>query len=165
MKRFAPYLAILVLGTLLSCATADVSNPEQSIRDAYTRFSVAVEARDVNAIMTFYAPDVVAYDAFPPRQYVGAAAYRKSYDAFFDAFPGPVKSEPSDLTIKAAGTTAYAHGFDKWTATGTDGKPLVVVFRFTDVWRKIGGIWLVVHEHLSVPVDPVSGQGDFLSKP
>ncbi|HEV7785554.1 MAG TPA: nuclear transport factor 2 family protein, partial [Thermoanaerobaculia bacterium] len=59
----------------------------------------------------------------------------------------------------------YARGIDRWVITGKDGKPLEVVFRFTDVLKKIDGKWLIVHEHLSVPVDPATGQADFLSKP
>ena len=39
------------------------------------------------------------------------------------------------------------------------------VFRFTDVLRKMNGKWLIVHEHLSFPVDPETGKADFLSKP
>ena len=94
---------------------------------------------------------LVAFDAFPPRQYVGATAYRKDYADFFAAFPGPAKSQASDVYVETSGPLGYARGFDRWVITGKDGKPLEVVFRF--------------HEHLSVPVDPVTGQADFLSKP
>jgi len=37
--------------------------------------------------------------------------------------------------------------------------------RVTDVYRKIDGKWLIVHEHVSVPVDIKTGQGDLQSKP
>jgi ketosteroid isomerase-like protein len=40
-----------------------------------------------------------------------------------------------------------------------------VVFRFTNVFRKINGKWLAVHEHLSFPADPATGMADYLSKP
>ena len=34
-----------------------------------------------------------------------------------------------------------------------DGKTLDLTVRVTDVYRKIGGKWLIVHERVSVPVD------------
>jgi len=37
--------------------------------------------------------------------------------------------------------------------------------RVTDVYRKVGGAWLIVLEHVSVPVDLGTGKGDLASKP
>ena len=37
--------------------------------------------------------------------------------------------------------------------------------RVTDVYKKINGNWLAVHEHVSVPVDLDTGQPDLTSKP
>jgi uncharacterized protein (TIGR02246 family) len=140
---------------------------EQNIRTLFDQFSAAVKSRDVNAIMAFYAPgdSLIAFDAFPPRQYVGNASYRKSYENFFAAFPGPVTSEVIEVHLDVSGSMANSFGIDKWVATGSDGKPMTVFFRFTDVLRKFDGKWLIVHEHLSVPVDPATGQADFESKP
>jgi ketosteroid isomerase-like protein len=170
MKTLGWLLGIVLAGVVVSCARwrdDTTASEEQVIRAIYNRFSAAVASRDIDAIMSFYVPggSLVAFDAFPPRQYVGAAAYRKDYEQFFASFPGPAKSEASDIHIETAGTLGFAHGIDRWVVTGKDGQPLTVVFRFTDVLRKINGKWLIVHEHLSVPVDPVTGKADFLSKP
>ena len=37
--------------------------------------------------------------------------------------------------------------------------------RVTDVYRKIHGRWLIVQEHVSVPVDIGTGKADLLSRP
>jgi hypothetical protein len=37
--------------------------------------------------------------------------------------------------------------------------------RVSDVYRKIKGQWLVVHEHVSVPIDLATSKPDFASKP
>ncbi len=165
MKKRGFLLGILLLGTPLSCDAT--SSDERAIRTIYDGYSAAVTSKDINTIMSFYVPDesLVVFDAFPPRQYVGAVAYRRDYEEFFAAFPGPVKSAITDVRITTAGTLAFAHGIDRWVVAGKDGQPLELVFRFTDVFRKINGKWLIVHEHLSVPVDPVTGKADFLSKP
>lgn len=163
-------LGLVLFSTLASCTSArtgETATDEGAIRAIYDQYSAAVRSRNVDAIMAFYAPGdgLVAFDAFPPRQYLGATSYRKAYEAFFEAYPGPVTSEISDLRITVEGTLAFASSIDRWVATGKDGKPAEVVFRGTNGFRKIDGRWLIVHEHISFPADPVTGQADFLSKP
>ena len=40
-----------------------------------------------------------------------------------------------------------------------------LVVRVTDVYRKLKGKWLIVQEHVSVPVDLATQKPDLLSKP
>ena len=51
------------------------------------------------------------------------------------------------------------------TGSDTKGQPIDLTVRVTDVYRKIKGKWLVVHEHVSVPVDLNTGKPDMSSKP
>ena len=44
---------------------------------------------NIPAIMSIYAPDVVAYDMTPPLRFRGIDAYRKDYEDYFDAYDGP----------------------------------------------------------------------------
>ena len=69
------------------------------------------------------------------------------------------------IRITTAGALGLAYGIDRWVVTGKDGQQVEFVFRFTDAFRKTDGKWLVIHEHLSFPVDPVTGKADLLSKP
>ena len=48
---------------------------------------------------------------------------------------------------------------------GKDGNPIDMTLRLTDVLREINGKWLIVHEHVSVPVDVATGKADLTSKP
>ncbi|MBI1770353.1 MAG: nuclear transport factor 2 family protein [Bacteroidetes bacterium] len=156
-----------ILFTWAACRKDDASIDEQQIREIYNRYSAAVASKDINTIISFYVPGerLVVFDAFLPRQYVGAAAYRKDYEDFFANFPGATKSDVSDLHITTAGTLGFAYGIDHWVVTGTNGPPLELVLRFTDAFEKVNGNWLITHEHVSVPVDPMTGKADFLSKP
>jgi DNA-binding transcriptional ArsR family regulator len=45
------------------------------------------------------------------------------------------------------------------------GKKLDLTVRVTDVYKKAQGRWLVIHEHVSVPVDLETGKPDLASKP
>ena len=54
------------------------SKDEAKIRALEEQYVAAVNAKDVNAIMKVYVPDesLFVFDVIPPRQYVGAKAYR-----------------------------------------------------------------------------------------
>ena len=167
IHRFAFIAATILPAGIISCNEKySASADEAAIKTMYTEFSDAVAAKDLNRIMSFYAPgdELLAFDAFPPREYKGADAYRKDYEGFFAAFPNPVKSQISDLNIHLAGNMAYSTCFDEWTITDSANQSTQMLFRCTDVLEKKNDKWLIVHEHLSFPVDPVSGKADFLSK-
>jgi ketosteroid isomerase-like protein len=68
-------LWVMVLG---APARADAPADIRALED---RFVAALKAKDVDAIMKVYAPDqtLIVFDVVPPRQYVGAAAYRKDW--------------------------------------------------------------------------------------
>jgi ketosteroid isomerase-like protein len=126
-------------------------------------FAAAFTAKDVNKIMTFYArKGLFVFDVVPPRQYVGWEAYKKDFEDLFKGMPGPIKFDVSDLAITVSGDVAYGHSIQ--TVTQEGGPPPLVV-RVTDVWRKSGDRWLIVQEHVSVPVDVTTGKADLSSKP
>jgi ketosteroid isomerase-like protein len=143
------------------------STDEAVIKTMYDRYLVALRTKDINAILSLYLPgeSLVVFDAVPPRQYVGATAFRKDYEGFFAAFPGPNTGRFDQLHVSAAGTMAYAHSIGTFILRDKGGRKATWVFRLTDVFRKINGKWLIVHEHVSWPVDPVTGKADLLSKP
>jgi ketosteroid isomerase-like protein len=59
---------------------------------------------------------------------------------------------------------AYAHGIQRVTGTNIKGQPIDLTVRMTDVFRKISDNWLVVLEHVSVPVDLNGEKPDLSSK-
>ena len=170
MKKRGFVLTMLLTGMILSSAalrTDAQTNDEKAIRALEQRFAAAVKAKDINAIMTVYVPDesLFVFDVIPPRQYVGAKAYKKDWEDFFAPFPGPVEYEMSDLSITTEGNLGFSHNIDHFMLTDKEGKKLELTTRTTDVYRKINGKWLIIHEHVSVPVDLVTGRADLSSKP
>jgi ketosteroid isomerase-like protein len=117
--------------------------------------------------MKSYVPDqsLVVFDVVPPRQYLGADAYRKDWVDFLAIFKGPLKFDITDLAIAAEGNLAFSHSIQRVRGTDTKGQPLDLTVRVTDGYRKIGGNWLIVLEHVSVPVDLETGKPDLSSKP
>jgi ketosteroid isomerase-like protein len=116
--------------------------------------------------MKVYVADesLFVFDVIPPRQYVGAKAYRKDWEGFLGTFEGPITVDLSDLSVTTSGNLAYGHSIQHTAGTDKKGKKLDFTMRVTDVYRKIKGKWLIVHEHVSVPVDFDTGKPDFSSK-
>ncbi len=148
--------------TALPATSADDKAAIQAQMEQYRK---AFEARDVNAIVANYAPDVFVFDAVPPRDYPNRNAYKKDWEALFAFFPGPVKDTISDTNITVEGPIAYSRRIEDTLFTKKDGAKVRLVVRTTDVYRKINGKWLVVQEHVSFPVDVATGKADLLSKP
>jgi ketosteroid isomerase-like protein len=164
-------LTALALGgaaTLVCAADAASTRDGKAAIEALTqRFVAAFNAKDVDSIMKLYAPgpQLFVFDVTPPREIVGWDNYRKDWQELFAAFPGPVKFSVSDLVISTAGTVAYSHRIDHPQFTQKDGSKHELVARVTDVYRRIHGEWLIVQEHVSVPVDLATGKPDLMSKP
>ena len=76
-----------------------------------------------------------------------------------------MKFSVSDLSVTVVGPVAYGHSIQTISWTGKNGKATSAVVRVTDVYRKIGDKWLIVQEHVSVPVDLDTGKPDMTSKP
>jgi ketosteroid isomerase-like protein len=106
------------------------------------------------------------FDVVPPRQYVGAPAYKDDWKAALTPFNGPVTVTMSDLTIVSNGSDlAYGHSIQDFSGTDANGGKLAFVLRATDIYRKVNGKWLIEHEHYSVPVDLTTAKADLMSKP
>jgi ketosteroid isomerase-like protein len=162
----AALMFAVALGVSPTCARA-TPDDEANIRALESRFVAAVKAKDVNAIMKVYVPDesLFVFDVIPPRQYVGAKAYAKDWTDFLSMFNGPVNIEISDLSVTADGTIGFGHSIQRVTGNDSKGQPVDLTVRVTDVYRNIKGNWLIVHEHVAVPVDLNTGKPDLSSKP
>ncbi|HSF48810.1 MAG TPA: nuclear transport factor 2 family protein [Burkholderiales bacterium] len=124
---------------------------ETQIRELIDDWGKALRAKDVDALMSHYAPDMLLFDLAPPLRYVGADAYRKSWEDWFATIQGSVGSEHRDLSITAGEDVAFCHGLHRISGKKTNGEQFATWVRVTVCYRKIDGEWMVVHEHVSVP--------------
>jgi len=122
--------------------TSDNSD-EIPIRDLMSEWSRALCAKDLDRLTAHYAPEVVFFDAVPPETRHGVGAYRESWGNCFPYLPPAIGSEVRDLHV-----TTHAAATCGWV-------------RVTVCFEKREGAWKVVHEHVSVPFDPQSGQAVF----
>jgi uncharacterized protein (TIGR02246 family) len=161
--------AAIIMMTLASATTtlAKAADDEAAIRALEDSFAAAFNAGDINAMMKQYVPDtsLVVFDVVPPRQHLGAAAYRKAWVAFFATFDGTPKIAITDLGIAVNGNLGFSHSIQHVTGTDKRGHSIDRTVRVTDGYRKIDGTWLIALEHISVPVDLATGKPDLSSKP
>lgn len=143
------------------------SNDIVQIQALESNLAAAVEARNLDAIMETYVPDetLFVFDVIPPRQYVGAEAFRKDWDEFLGSTKGPLKYSITDIVVVVVGNVAYGHSIQRIVAMGVKGDPVDLTTRVTDVYRKLKSKWMIVQEHISIPVDLDTGKPDYASKP
>jgi ketosteroid isomerase-like protein len=167
--RFAPGILLVVAALFAPALTlaASASSEKDVIAALIERERKAFDAHDVDGVMANYAPgdQLFVFDLVPPREYPSWDAYKKDWQELFELFPGPIHNTISEVSLTVDGSTAYSHYIEDGTMTAKDGTTSEVAVRITDVYRKIGGKWLIVLEHVSVPVDLATGKPDLLSKP
>ena len=168
MKSAELLLVAVVAAVSAIPANGQAKSPDEAKIEALVAAeAAAVNAKDVSAIMKAYVPDesLIVFDIIPPRQYVGAKAFRKDWDDFLGGTTGPLKYDITDVNVTAIGSIAYGHSIQRIVATGIKGDSVDLTTRVTDVYRKIKGNWVIVQEHISIPVDLDTGKPDFASKP
>lgn len=160
-------LAVAAFTAMLALANLARADDKADIAALEKRVSAGIEAKDADAIMANYVPgdSLVVFDIIPPRQYVGWDAYKKDWAGVVGGCADSPKFEISDLDISADRKLAYSHSIQHLTCTDAKGNKLDMTMRATDVYRKVNGKWLIVHEHYSAPIDLATGKADLTSKP
>jgi uncharacterized protein (TIGR02246 family) len=128
------------------------------IRQRIDEWAAAFRCKDVDGVMSAFAPELVSFDVVPPLAYVGKDAYRKPWEALFAAYHGPIEYEIRDLRIAAEHDVAFSYSLNRIRGTLRSGQATDFRLRTTAGWRRIDGRWLIEHEHVSVPVDLEEGK-------
>ncbi len=121
--------------------------------------------KDVPAMLSFYAADLVAFDVKPPFQVKGAIAWKHIWEACIDYFPAKFSVELRDLTIRTSGDLAFAHYMFRLTGPDKDHAAMQTWMRITSGFKKEQARWKIVHEHGSVPFHPHTLQAIFTLNP
>jgi uncharacterized protein (TIGR02246 family) len=132
---------------------------EAEIRGQLDSLIAAIQAMDLERVTSLYAPDVVSFDVQPPLQVVGREAKSRNWVEVFTVLERPLDYGIRDLTIVVDGDLAFAHSLNRLIGTLKNGKRSGFWVRATACFRKIDGRWLIAHDHVSVPLDMVSGRG------
>ncbi len=135
------------------------------IRELVALRAQATRDKDVDAAMSYFAEDIVSFDVVNPLQYSGSKAMRTRTGEWFSSFEGPIGYVNHELTVAAGEDVAFIHSLNQVDATRKDGQALKMWWRSTVCYRKIGGKWMVTHEHNSVPFDVETGKASLGLEP
>ena len=131
--------------------TASDSREEARVQACIESWAKALRAKDLDAVMSFYTPDFVGFDLPPPLRVEGASTVRSGLEQWFRTWEGAIGFEMRDLVVVAREDIAFSRSLNHLTGKRTDGTETDVWVRATVAFRKEGGEWKVVHEHVSVP--------------
>jgi len=155
-RHLAVLSVLLVLAGLLSFAQpkkpvpkATGSAPDkgllQKIWDGWSTL-------DVSKVSEFYALGPHTFFDITPLKYSSWDEYQKNVVNVLAGFKTAKFTVNDDAELHPAGNYTWATATVKEDATMKSGKREMSNFRWTVVFEKQGGKWLIVHEHVSAPL-------------
>ena len=102
---------------------------EALIRQRVEDLAKALNAKDIDGVMSLYAPNIVSFDIVPPLRYVGADNKRRAWQEAFATYTGPFSYEVHDLNVTTHGELAFVHSLNYVNATLASG-------HITDLWLR-----------------------------
>ena len=138
---------------------------EEELRAGIAKRVRAIVEKNAGALMEHYAPEVATFDLIAPLRSVGVDAVKKRVTEWFASFRTPIDYEVRDAAISVAGDVAFDHHLVHVRGTAHSGQEIDMWFRETCGYRRIGGRWLVTHQHSSVPFDMTDGKAQVGLRP
>ena len=125
--------------------------PVAEVREHLEALAQAIRDKNVDALMSHYAPDVFVFDVMPPLDVHGTDEYRKNVEHWFASMQGPIDYEMNDLHISLSESHAFCFCLGHVQGTKAGGEKVDYWVRVTSCLQKANGQWLVGHEHVSMP--------------
>lgn len=137
----------------------------EAIHGLITAWADAITARDIDGITGRYTAETVLFDAIPPYKTIGREAIRQAWINCLPYFPDRFTTELRDVAVQVSGDVAWSHFLLHFTAIGAEHPCGQTWMRATVGWRRRAGVWMVDHEHMSVPFNPMTSQVWFIKDP
>lgn len=97
----------------------------------------AIRAKDINGVMSVFAPEVISFDLGPPLQHGGGEEFRKRWEELFDAYQSPIDFEGRDLSITGDDDVAFSRSLNRVSGTMKNGQTTERWLRWTVTVRPI----------------------------
>lgn len=136
-------------------AVAERIDSIDDVRALLDSYFEAVQASDLDRILSHYTSDIVAYDAIAQLEFVGQEAYKAHWKVCLDMGQG-FTFQPRAPSVAVSGDVAFAHCLINCSGTGPDGEEQSGWMRASFGIRRMDGGWRIAHEHYSAPFDPTT---------
>jgi uncharacterized protein (TIGR02246 family) len=126
----------------------------QDIQSLFDAYSQAVFQKDANTFLSLFDENVRVFDMWA-WNYDGLPAWREMVTGWF-ANLGADRDVVTfdDIRIRQSGDMAVASAFARFAAVSEKGEELrFLQNRLTWVIQEKDGVWKIIHEHTSGPVD------------
>lgn len=165
MKACVVAIAMVMFALLASRTAFAATSDEAKIRAAVERFDAAFNAHKTEDFLALYSPDAnsIYFEEVLPLQIRGRDAFRKYIDASFTQTSNLHQVTTVEKVI-ADGNLAVAVCIVRASWTEKSGN-ISQVGRFTMIFKKLNGKWLIWHEHYSLPYDPANNKAVFDAEP
>jgi ketosteroid isomerase-like protein len=101
----------------------------------------------------FYAKGPHTFYDIAPLKYASWNEYADGVKKELGDYKTAACTVNDDSQIHPAGDVVWGSATVKCDMTRSSGKRELSQFRWTVIWQKEGGQWLIVHEHVSSPID------------
>ena len=125
--------------------TFDESAARAQILGADSAFQRALMSKHVDSLMIYYDPDVVSMGA-GSKPIKGTTDLRASYDQAVKANNRNLSFQSGGVNFSNDHSMAWDHGTYSHTSDGPGGKAVTNSGSFLNVWKNVGGKWLIVAE-------------------
>jgi ketosteroid isomerase-like protein len=156
-----PWIRVVVISSfiILSVAAASAKSSKKSqsdvaaIKDRAEQVWKAYETLDASKARPFYAAGANnVYFDIAPLQYRGIDAYQQGVAQLLKTFRSITFQHNGDLEIHPIGNQAWCTETLTAGIVHADGNKGNLPIRWTAIWEKQNGNWVIVHEHVSAPL-------------
>jgi uncharacterized protein (TIGR02246 family) len=135
-----------------------MTSMEADVQTLLESWSGATRNKDIDRLMSLYAPDAIYFDIVPPLRFTGTAEIRRNFLRWFDTWQSSIGVELREVNILASGDVATAFMLHRTSGTLKDGREVDYWVRATLGCQRSDRGWSIKHEHISVPVDLKTGR-------
>jgi len=155
--RWLVYVAIALGGGLLTFVGARAqqkATDDATFRKLIDSYCAAWSSGNADNAARFYAKEdgLVFYDVAPFAYHNWKEYHAGVQKEFLDSASSLQLTAGKDLRVRRRGIMAWTTVSMHLSEKGKDGKSSETDVRYTGIWEKRGANWLLVHEHLSVPM-------------
>jgi ketosteroid isomerase-like protein len=157
MRNAAAGLSLFLIATSMAHAAeppkgdsvSEITAIEHKLEEIYN--SAAFPKDPAIALKYFDNPRL--FDIMQPGEFRGED-FRKHFIEVGQHFQGTVKF--NDLEAEADDKIGFASMIQHFAGRDKNGNPFDMTMRVTDCFHKLGGVWKIAHEHVSLALDPAA---------
>jgi ketosteroid isomerase-like protein len=158
-KRAAMAPLASCLALLASCTTAEKPQTFNSPTDVAAikaiETTLATET-NMDKLIGYYADDATVLDIYAPGIYKGRDQIYAGFAPQMAAIAS-MTHKFAEMSVATNGNFACAIAQIEFDAVLKDGKKMSLSVRQLDAFKKIGGEWRIVQQHISLPIDAKTG--------